>query len=96
MFVALDGVEGKPTPVPSWKPDTDDDRRMAEYAIKVMELSKGIEQTIAHNQEPATQAPATKATATKKAADQAPLVRSRAGWAAYIATRRACMNLALQ
>lgn len=46
VFVALDGVEGKPTPVPDWVPQTDDDRRLAEYATKVMELSKGIEQTI--------------------------------------------------
>ena len=51
VFVALDGVEGKPTPVPVWQPQDDADRRMAEYAIKVMELSKGIEQTIAHYQD---------------------------------------------
>jgi acyl-CoA hydrolase len=47
VFVALDGVEGAPTPVPSWVPGNDDDRRLAEYALKVMELSKGIEQTVA-------------------------------------------------
>lgn len=52
VFVALDGVEGKPSSVPSWQPATDADRRMSEYAIKVMELSKGIEQTIAHYQQP--------------------------------------------
>ncbi len=55
VFVALDGVEGKPTPVAPWHPATDDDRRMAEYATKVMELSKGIEDTIAHYQEPEAQ-----------------------------------------
>ena len=55
VFVALDGVEGKPTRVAPWHPDTDDDRRMAEYATKVMELSKGIEDTIAHYQEPESQ-----------------------------------------
>lgn len=56
VFVALDGVEGKPMPVPSWKPETDDDRRMSEYATRVMELSKGIEQTIAHyQQQPSTE-----------------------------------------
>ncbi len=55
VFVALDGVEGKPTPVASWQPATEDDRRMAEYATKVMELSKGIEDTIAHYQEPESQ-----------------------------------------
>ena len=47
VFVALDGVEGKPTPVPPWSPQTDDDRRLAEYATQVMALSKGIEQTVA-------------------------------------------------
>ena len=54
VFVALDGVEGKPIPVPAWKPQTDDDSLLAEYAIKVMELSKGIEQTVAHYQEATT------------------------------------------
>lgn len=47
VFVALDGVEGKPTPVPAWVPQSEDDQRLAEYAIKVMDLSKGIEETIA-------------------------------------------------
>ncbi|MGV8932041.1 MAG: acyl-CoA thioesterase [Luteimonas sp.] len=51
VFVALDGVEGKPAPVPSWTPQTDEDRRLAEYATKVMELSKGIEQTVARYRE---------------------------------------------
>jgi len=46
VFVALDRVEGKPTPVPSWTPADDEDRQMAGYALKVMELSKGIEQTV--------------------------------------------------
>ena len=46
VFVALDAVEGKPTPVPAWKPQTEEDRRLGTYATKVMELSKGIEQTI--------------------------------------------------
>jgi len=39
-------VEGKPTPVPPWTPVNDDDKRLGEYALKVMELSKGIEQTV--------------------------------------------------
>lgn len=47
VFVALDGVEGKATPVPSWTPVSDEDRRLAEYATQVMALSKGIEQTVA-------------------------------------------------
>lgn len=51
VFVALDGVEGKPTPVPAWTPRDDEDRRLAEYAQQVMELSKGIEQTVARYRE---------------------------------------------
>ena len=47
VFVALDGVEGKPTPVPAWTPQDDEDRRLAEYATRVMALSKGIEDTVA-------------------------------------------------
>lgn len=47
VFVALDGVEGKPTAVPAWKPEDPDDRRLAEYALKVMALSKDIEQAVA-------------------------------------------------
>lgn len=52
VFVALDGVEGKPTAVPPWKPETVEDCELSEYAVKVMELSKGIEQTVAHYQDP--------------------------------------------
>ena len=51
VFVALDGVEGDPAPVPAWEPRTDEDRRLAEYATQVMALSKGIEQTIARYRE---------------------------------------------
>lgn len=47
VFVALDGVEGNPTPVPAWTPATDEDHRLGEYALKVMESSKGIEKTVA-------------------------------------------------
>lgn len=45
VFVALDDA-GKPTSVPSWTPTSEEDQRLAEYALRVMELSKGIEQTI--------------------------------------------------
>lgn len=51
VFVALDGIEGKPSAVPSWTPATDEDRWMAEYATQVMDLGKGIEQTIARYRE---------------------------------------------
>jgi len=52
VFVALDGVEGKPAAVPPWQPQAPEDCRLAEYALKVMDLSKGIEQTVAHYQDP--------------------------------------------
>ena len=45
--LALDGVEGKPTAVPAWKPEDPDDQRLADYALKVMALSKDIEQAVA-------------------------------------------------
>lgn len=47
VFVALEGAEGKPVTVPTWEPRNEDDRLLADYALKVMELSKGIEQTVA-------------------------------------------------
>jgi acyl-CoA hydrolase len=46
VFVAVDDA-GKPVAVPGWTPDSDEDVRLSEYALKVMELSKGIESTIA-------------------------------------------------
>ena len=46
VFVAVDEA-GKPVPVPAWTPDSDEDKRLSEYAMKVMELSKGIESTVA-------------------------------------------------
>ena len=46
VFVAVDDG-GKPVPVPSWTPASDEDKRLSEYAMKVMELSKGIESTVA-------------------------------------------------
>jgi acyl-CoA hydrolase len=54
VFVALDAVEGRPIAVPSWQPQAPEDRELAEYATKVMELSKNIEQTVAHYQDAAT------------------------------------------
>ncbi|WP_330970374.1 acyl-CoA thioesterase, partial [Lysobacter sp. A3-1-A15] len=46
VFVALDEVEGRPVPVPPWTPASGEDKRLAEYAMQVMALSKGIEQTV--------------------------------------------------
>ena len=38
---------GKGVAVPPWAADGDTDRRLADYAEKVMALSKGIEETVA-------------------------------------------------
>ncbi|HEY9253309.1 MAG TPA: acyl-CoA thioesterase [Stenotrophomonas sp.] len=50
VFVAMDDDHATPVVVPSWQPDTPADQRLAEYALKVMELSKGIEETVAQYQ----------------------------------------------
>ena len=42
VYVAID-ENGKPTPVPKWKPETDDDRELEAYALRLMELRKSIE-----------------------------------------------------
>lgn len=43
IFVGVDG-EGKPVEVPSWNPETEEDRAMADYANKLMELRRDIEE----------------------------------------------------
>ncbi len=43
VFVALD-QEGKPTPVPSWKPQQEEDLALERYARKLMALRQDIEQ----------------------------------------------------
>lgn len=47
VFVAMDEASGSPVTVPAWTPASEADRRLADYAGKVMELGKGIEETIA-------------------------------------------------
>ncbi|RXR05358.1 acyl-CoA thioesterase [Pseudoxanthomonas composti] len=47
VFVAMDEATNRPATVPSWTPQTEEDRLLSEYATKVMELSKGIERTVA-------------------------------------------------
>jgi acyl-CoA hydrolase len=42
VYVAID-EQGRPTPVPKWKPQTDDDRALEAYALRLMEMRKGIE-----------------------------------------------------
>lgn len=47
VFVAMDAPEGAPVVVPAWEPRNDEDRRLTEYAMQVMALGKGVEQTVA-------------------------------------------------
>lgn len=42
IFAALDDA-GRPTPVPAWVPQTDEDRALEQYALKLMDLRQGIE-----------------------------------------------------
>ena len=46
VFVALDAPDGKPTAVPTWQPQNDDERRMADSADRLSELSKTMEQQV--------------------------------------------------
>lgn len=46
VFVALDSPDGKPTAVPSWKPDNDEDRKLADYAQRLIKLSQDMEAEI--------------------------------------------------
>jgi len=52
VMVATDAT-GKPTAVPKWQPETEDDKCLAAYAQKLMELDKSIEQEIARYREAA-------------------------------------------
>ena len=36
-------ADGKPVEVPAWEPKTDEEKSMRDYAIRLMELRKGIE-----------------------------------------------------
>ena len=47
VFVALDSPDGKPTAVAPWAPQTPEDKRLAEYAERMMGLSKAMEQQVA-------------------------------------------------
>ncbi|HEV2621200.1 MAG TPA: acyl-CoA thioesterase [Frateuria sp.] len=47
VFVALDSPDGKPTPVPRWEPSNEEDRRLQDYARRLMEMSKTMEQQVA-------------------------------------------------
>ena len=43
IFVALD-ADGKPTPVPPFTPENEEEIKLQQYAIRLMELRKGIEE----------------------------------------------------
>ncbi len=47
VFVALDSPDGKPTAVQAWLPETEEDRRLSEYAERMIGLSKAMEQQVA-------------------------------------------------
>jgi len=53
VFVALDAPDGKPAPVPSWQPLTAADRRAADYAQRLISLSKAMEAEVAAFRAPA-------------------------------------------
>ncbi|MFN8439191.1 MAG: acyl-CoA thioesterase [Caldilineaceae bacterium] len=50
IFVAVDGG-GKPTPIPAWQAQTEEDRRLEAYAQQLMVLRKGIEEEMSRFQE---------------------------------------------
>ena len=43
-FVALDAPDGRPTPVPKWEPTTKEDIALGQYALKVMEVGRRIDE----------------------------------------------------
>ncbi|HEY6941740.1 acyl-CoA thioesterase [Dokdonella sp.] len=43
IFVALDAPDGRPTPVPHWEPTNEEDKRLADYAERLIALSKSME-----------------------------------------------------
>jgi acyl-CoA hydrolase len=52
IFVALDAPDGKPTAVPPWQPASDEDRRLADYAQRLIELSKTMEAEVSRFRAP--------------------------------------------
>jgi acyl-CoA hydrolase len=42
IFVSID-ADGKPVNVPTYTPDTEEEIQMQKYAVRLMELRKGIE-----------------------------------------------------
>jgi acyl-CoA hydrolase len=52
IFVALDAPDGKPIPVPAWQPGNDEDQRLADYARRLVELSKTMEAEVSRFRSP--------------------------------------------
>ena len=50
VFVAVDN-EGQPVEVPKWTPETDDDRALENYAKRLMELRKQIDEEMKPHRE---------------------------------------------
>ncbi len=47
IFVALDSPDGKPTPVPAWRPTEEQDIRLQDYARRLMEISRSMQEVVA-------------------------------------------------
>jgi acyl-CoA hydrolase len=47
VFVALESPDGKPAAVPVWEPASEEDRRLADYAERMTQLSKAMENEVA-------------------------------------------------
>jgi len=43
VYVALD-AQGKPTSIPPWIPQTEEEKALRDYAVKLMDLRKGVEE----------------------------------------------------
>jgi acyl-CoA hydrolase len=43
VYVAIDD-DGKPVPVPAWEPKTKEDTALRDYAVRLMNLRKGVEE----------------------------------------------------
>ncbi len=54
VFVALDAAQGTPTAVPTWLSQTEEDRRLSEYAMKIMALGRDVEQAAADYRQPSS------------------------------------------
>jgi len=46
VFVALDAPDGRPTPVPAWQPRDDEDRRLQARALRLVELSREMQNEV--------------------------------------------------